>query len=301
MIKLIFAFLAVFFTTTLHAGDVPEIDVGDVERPSPTYKEIVAKKMNDKEKRGSELAKQWINKKALPVREDEGKIVYMFGATLPSVICAPLMMCDIELQAGEQVRDIGVGDKPRWIIRPAVSGQGANEVTHVTVKPTEAGLTTILMITTNRRTYRIKLVSHESNWMPFIGFTYQSDMDSEWQNYFSRTSAHVEKTTIPETREKSDNLNFDYEMTGSARWKPVRIYNDGLKTYIQMPKSMSQTEAPALLILGTDGSQQLVNYRLKQDRYIVDQIFAKAILISGVGSSQAKITITYKPLSKNSR
>ena len=35
----------------------------------------------------------------------------------------------------------------------------------------------------------------------------------------------------------------------------------------------------------------MVNYRLQGDRYIVDTIFDKAILIAGVGKGQDKITI----------
>jgi type IV secretion system protein VirB9 len=35
----------------------------------------------------------------------------------------------------------------------------------------------------------------------------------------------------------------------------------------------------------------MVNYRIQGDRYIVDTIFDKAILIAGVGGSQDKVTI----------
>ena len=61
---------------------------------------------------------------------------------------------------------------------------------------------------------------------------------------------------------------------------------------------MQQTEAPALLVvrkdggLFTDAETQMVNYRVQGNRYIVDSIFDKAILVSGVGSSQDNVTIT---------
>ena len=64
-----------------------------------------------------------------------------------------------------------------------------------------------------------------------------------------------------------------------------------------MPTAMSQTEAPTLLVvrkdggLFTDDETVMVNYRVQGDRYIVDTIFDKAILIAGVGSSQDKVTI----------
>lgn len=64
-----------------------------------------------------------------------------------------------------------------------------------------------------------------------------------------------------------------------------------------MPTAMAQTEAPTLLVvrkdggLFTDDETVMVNYRVQGDRYIVDTIFDKAILIAGVGSSQDRVTI----------
>ena len=77
----------------------------------------------------------------------------------------------------------------------------------------------------------------------------------------------------------------------------MRVYNDGRKTIIQMPSTMAQTEAPALLVVRKDGGvftddeTVMVNYRVQGDRYIVDSVFDKAILIAGVGSSQDRVTI----------
>ena len=44
--------------------------------------------------------------------------------------------------------------------------------------------------------------------------------------------------------------------------------------------------------LFTDDETVLVNYRIQGDRYIVDTIFDKALLIAGVGSSQDRVVIT---------
>jgi type IV secretion system protein VirB9 len=65
-----------------------------------------------------------------------------------------------------------------------------------------------------------------------------------------------------------------------------------------MPKVMAQTEAPTLLLLNKEGGlfkkddTVMVNYRLQGDRYIVDVVFDKAILVAGVGGNQNRITIT---------
>ena len=98
-------------------------------------------------------------------------------------------------------------------------------------------------------------------------------------------------------KEYAERLDFDYRVEGEAPWKPVRVFNDGVKTIVQMPAAMAQTEAPTLLVLRQEGGAfsddetVLVNYRIQDDRYIVDAVFDKAILVAGVGKGQTRITI----------
>ena len=41
------------------------------------------------------------------------------------------------------------------------------------------------------------------------------------------------------------------------------------------------------------GSEQVMaNYRLQENRFVVDEVFDKAILITGIGRNQTKVTIT---------
>jgi P-type conjugative transfer protein TrbG len=183
-------------------------------------------------------------------------------------------------------------------VEPAITGSGSNEVQHLIIKPLDVGLETSLFVTTNRRSYHMRLRSHRTQYMPQVSFTYPEDTLAKWENMKSREVKERQEKTIPETREYLGNLNFDYDVSGTAPWKPLRVYNDGVKTIIQMPLTMAQTEAPTLLVVRKDGGwlsddeTVIVNYRLQNDRYIVDAVFDKAILIAGVGSTQARITIT---------
>src|SRR5689334_17055654 len=49
-----------------------------------------------------------------PMITADKSVRFVFGASLPVVICAPLQICDVELQPGEQVRSVQVGDSVRW-------------------------------------------------------------------------------------------------------------------------------------------------------------------------------------------
>lgn len=257
--------------------------------------------LTDQEKAGISIADKWRNDVTSgmkPVKGKDGAIKYLFGAQQTSIVCAVMRVCDLALQPGEQVNGIHIGDSGRWGIEPAVSGSGSGEIIHVLIKPFDVGLETTLFIATNRRTYSINLKSHKTKYMPTVSFVYPEDAAAKWDMLKKQAEQKKVDNTIPETGEYLPNLNFNYSISGSASWKPVRVYNDNVKTVIQMPKEMLNQEAPTLLVirnskgLFSSDEKVMVNYRLQGDRYIVDSIFDKAILIVGVGSNQTKVTIT---------
>ena len=232
-----------------------------------------------------------------PVPGADGSIRFPFGASQPSIVCAVLQVCDVELQAGELVNSIHLGDTARWLVEPAITGVGATEVQHLIIKPMDVALETSLIVATNRRTYHFRLRSTRTDFMARVAFSYPEDAAAKWDAVKTREVKERAAATIPATGEYLGDLNFEYSVSGSAAWKPVRVYNDGSKTIIQMPTAMAQTEAPTLLVVRKDGGwftddeTVMVNYRLQGDRYIVDTLFDKAILIAGVGPSQDRVTI----------
>ena len=78
------------------------------------------------------------------------------------------------------------------------------------------------------------------------------------------------------------SLRFRYEITGDdPPWRPVRVFDDQRKVYIQFPSGLVQGEAPPLFVVGQDGDAELVNYRVRGTYYIVDRLFAAAELRLG--------------------
>ncbi len=260
--------------------------------------------LTPQEKAAIAIGKRWQATSATgikPVPGADGTIQFLFGASQPSLVCAVLQVCDVELQAGEQVNSVNLGDTARWTVEPAITGYGASEVQHLIIKPKDVGLDTSLVVTTNRRTYHLRLRSHRTEFMPRVAFTYPDEARRKWDALLTQEQDDRRGKTLPDTQEYLGNLNFNYHIEGSGPWKPVRVYNDGTKTIIQMPGTMAQTEAPTLLVLrgddslfpwGSKAEEVLVNYRVQGDRYIVDSLFDKAILIAGVGNNQEKVTIT---------
>jgi type IV secretion system protein VirB9 len=100
----------------------------------------------------------------------------------------------------------------------------------------------------------------------------------------------MEASTLPGAGVPAEQLNFGFSMSGSASWRPTRVYSDGTKTYIQFPATLSGMDAPVLFVV-SGGDNRIVNYRMRGDLMIVDYAIDRAILVSGVGWSQEKITI----------
>jgi len=232
-----------------------------------------------------------------PFAGPDGAINYVYTTGQTQVVCAVLQVCDIALQPGENVNNINSCD-PRFIVEPSITGSGATQQLHLIIKPLDVGLDTSLVVTTDRRTYRFRLKSSRKEFMPYIAFTYPEDAQAKWDAIRSREAKQLRDNTIPQTGEYLGNLDFNYSISGSASWKPVRVYNDGVKTIIQFPKNISSGETPILLVVRKEGGlfskdeTQQVNLRTQGDRTIVDGLFDKAFLVIGVGSSQEKVTIT---------
>ncbi len=254
--------------------------------------------LNAKESRAVALARRWAGRGEMPQAGEDGVIRFLYGAMMPTVVCAPLQVCDLALQPGEIVNNVNIGDKVRWNVSPGLSGGPSGQITHLIIKPTDAGLMSSMTIETNRRTYAVKLVSTQTQWMPLAAFNYPDDMQREWSAYQQTVAFGAAATTLP-GGQRTEDLDFGYRLSGdSPAWRPVRIYTDGAKTYIQFPRAMAFGNAPALVGLDNDGgwfsspTQQMVNYRIVGDRYVVDRVLERAELVSGVGGSQTRVVIT---------
>jgi len=262
--------------------------------------------LTPQEKAGLKIGNHWRAASATgmrPVAGADGTVQFLFGSTQPSVVCAVLQVCDIELQPGEIISNFNAGDQVRWRIEPARSGSPAGEIEHVIVKPLDVGLRTSLIITTDRRTYYLQLVSHRTDYMPRVSFSYPDDAARQWSEFQNRNREKLDERSGYGAKDSTalDKLSFDYEVTGDASWKPIRVYNDGRKTILQMPDTLSQTEAPSLLVLrgeesvlpwGAKAEEVMVNYRVQGNRYVVDSIPDKMILLAGAGDHQTKVIIT---------
>jgi type IV secretion system protein TrbG len=279
---------------------VHEVAPASAEPPPPTAEEILA--AQPAEVRAA--VKEHARKGKWPSYRTAAYVLYPYNeGRQPIVDCAPLRTTDLQLQPGETVTDLALGDQERWMATPASSGDPRSPVPHVALKPQAPGIETNLTIYTTRHIYHLVLRSGARS-MQEVEFYYPEELLAA-MNDADAAAARTKHSEIAPPGDTSggtikiaavdpSHLNFSYEVSGpNVPWKPVRAYDDGSHVFIQMGAGMTTNEAPALLI-GSGGGTQMVNYRVVDgDCYVVDRLFDKAILLSGVGREQDRVTIAY--------
>jgi type IV secretion system protein TrbG len=268
--------------------------------------------LSEQERAGVAITRAWKDKSYQTLVSQPGansSVQFRFGESLPSIVCAILQVTDIELQAGEIVTHINLGDSTRWTVESALSGSGSEQVQHLIVKPRDIGLSTSLVVTTDRRTYHLLLISDETEFMHDVTFLYDGTPSPTAPPAVANATPapspvaadpparHSAGDSKQVSREPADDADESYTVHGKADWKPVQVYSKNGKTYLEMPGSVRHKEAPVLFEERKAGwfhhEKILVNYRVHGKWYVVDRVLDKATLVGGVGSGQEKVDIRH--------
>ena len=236
-----------------------------------------------------------------PFLGEQGYIIYPYGEVVPVITCRPLRMTDVALEPGEEIMGIHAGDTVRWQFSPSQSMKNGLAVAHIVVKPSQPGISTNLVIHTDRRTYNLDFTSSEgTQYLRGVAFSYQTN-----DLTYLFTSNNKKKASDKELEDKMQVNNFDvdledmytkYNIINAAKvdWSPEAVFDDGDKTYIRMPSRFSET--PAFYIV-LSKKETLTNFRVKGRYYIVDRLFDKAYM--KVGSRRVAIVRADKLIDSN--
>ncbi|WP_319797781.1 P-type conjugative transfer protein TrbG [Nitrobacter sp.] len=203
---------------------------------------------------------------------------------LYQVYAAPGQITDIALEPGESLTGAGpiaAGDTARWIIGDTESGSGVTRRVHILVKPSRPDITTNLVVTTDRRVYMLELRSDQKPYMPGVAWAYPQPPAGQ-------------RASIPATPviPAAAARNYRYGLTGdNPPWKPVAVYDDGRRVYVEFPRGIVQGEMPPIFVIGPDGEAQIANSRIYQNILIVDRLFGAVELRLGGGKSQQTVRI----------
>jgi type IV secretion system protein VirB9 len=235
-----------------------------------------------------------------------------YGHAQPTLTCAVLRACVIELEPGEIVLSRIAGDTERWEITPAPAGQDGRTVL-IVVKPRDCDITTNLVLSTDRRVYDLTLdsppcaahsggrvrggtvnvsASPTNPQQPYarhVRFYYPDETVAAWTSPAAAPEAPP-VTIAPDVL----SLNFKYRVKKDREfpWAPAQVFDDGTRVYVKLPDEARHAALPVLFILEGDGSRTLLNYSVVGgDTYVTDRLFDRAVLIAGVAGKERQVVM----------
>ena len=252
-----------------------------------------------------EVAAAW-NRRTGPVTlGDAGRVVTTFGAAIPVAHCSPLTVCYIELEPGEKLTDTpSVGDAVRWQV--VVKTQGVDPETPVLeIKPAQDAVETNLVIPTDRRLYSIALVNDPEYHTPILAFRWpdsearavaegierrqaeelalQEASEAAAASRAEITAAEMARSGVPTEAgpRAAELLDFRFRVTGDAPFRPVRVFADSARTYIDLHPSY-RGPLPAIVAGKAEGNAAL-NTRVSASgsRLVADRVITDVWLQSG--------------------
>lgn len=229
-----------------------------------------------------------------------GSIEYPYNYSRPMISCAPLHICTIILQPGESIVSLSLGDTVRWLASQSTAGNKPV----IVVKPTQAAISTNLVVTTDvGRVYYMHLVADKEKYVPIVSFYDPAAMMRIEQSALAnaeaqRMAAEMMAQAAAEKRDQQvvgtfkqgdlSRLDFAYACKGDEDLLPARVFGSDTHTYIQMPEDIKAKDAPAIFAL-RGGETELLNARARGDYYVVDGKPDKLQLLVGVGKNQSAV------------
>ncbi|PVM70894.1 P-type conjugative transfer protein TrbG [Caulobacter radicis] len=205
---------------------------------------------------------------------------------LYAIHTSPRFLTTIALRPGEKLIAKAAGDTVRWVLGETEAGTGQAQQVIVLVKPMRGGLRTNLVLTTDQRTYLIDAVSTDSGaYTSVLSWTYPQEEARARAADAARRAAAEQANEAVQAAVPVERLDFRYRVAplkGRAPpWTPVRVFDDGTKTYIEFPPDLAVREAPPVFLLDADDQALLVNSRLLGRYLVVDRIIDRAELRLG--------------------
>jgi type IV secretion system protein VirB9 len=198
---------------------------------------------------------------------------YMPGA-LYQVYVAVNTATTILLQPGEYFHQAVVGDKGKWTTSEIAAGSSAGDRGGVVVNCNEAGAHSNLTIAASKRVYLLELHCTEKTYHAQVSWTYP---EGGGVGILKGVRTAVQQAPMTAATAAAPSwAHYTIKSNRQVAWLPTHVYDtgeQGRQTYIVFPPALGTTDAPALYVRTAEGTQSVVNYRVKQGYWINDRIY----------------------------
>ena len=255
--------------------------------------------------RTREVASAWKRRTGPVTLGKAGRVVTTFGEAIPVAHCSPLRVCYIELEPGEQLADApSLGDSARWQMVWKRQGWDPERVV-LEIKPSDDAQETNLVIPTDRRLYTITLVNDPDVHTPILAFRWPDsearaiadEIEQRRAEAVAAEEARAAEAAILAgvTAEEmahsgvptesgprgAELLDFRFKVDGKAAFRPVRVFADGSRTYIDLhPRYRGPLPA---IVAGKGEGNAALNTRVSESgsRLVADRVITDVWLQSG--------------------
>lgn len=234
-------------------------------------------------------------------------VVFNFDANNTfTILSLPGNITDIQLNEGEKITALAMGDSVQWITAKADG--------HIFIKPTKPNIFTSATLVTDQRTYQLTLRSSPEGgkWYQRVSWQYPELIVMKQSEQEAQAKAQVIAAEAIKAEEKKrqadaisttisrapgnpvENLNFDYTVTGDSEFKPSQVFDDGKMTWLKLDSKVQ--EWPATFIVDENNVTEVIN-PLRDGLFIkVTRLFKKCVL--KLKNKEVIITNNAYPLSK---
>lgn len=178
----------------------------------------------------------------------------------------------IEFEEGEVIQTISMGDPTPWLTN--ILGN------KLFLKPTGSYPQTTMTIFTNKRSYYFELDAMEPSGVDendilfFVKFVYPTSNDKNIVKF----NVKKQRDDYPDLTDLS-KYNFNYEFAGSPAIAPIKVFDDGVFTYMEF--KTDNAEIPAIFAVNEQGYETLVNFRIVEEYVVIEQVAGQLTLRSG--------------------
>jgi type IV secretion system protein VirB9 len=174
----------------------------------------------------------------------------------------------VEFEADEKIQTVSIGDSVAWLVNP--SGN------RLFLKPIEQNALTNMTVITDKRSYLFELHAEETKDIR------DSNMVFSYRFIYPQADAAAFGTGldgIPDFEREPEKYNFNYSMRGSSTIEPIRIFDDGEFTYFEFRDK--NAEIPAFFRVDSAGSEELINFRKRENYIVVERVASRFTLRRG--------------------
>jgi type IV secretory pathway VirB9-like protein len=217
-----------------------------------------------------------------------GKMYLYVNSETNIIQCQVQQLCDIALAPGDIFQSWIMTNGEAWVdsAKAKTTYNDNKGIQHVVLQATgKSSRNPVILVGVNNQ-YHFDLVATEKAKTNKYIFIDKKD------NSFNSTNAVIDNgVTLDFTGKKIDS-EYYFKGDTDSFLMPVKVFNDGRKTYIQMPENIDTTDLPTVYSFGAQGQlMQLNNPRYRKPYFIVDNILQRISIVSGSVDNDNQVRI----------